>query len=294
MIYFKDALIAPSEIEPVQLVAIANFKKQLGEQGTFYWTYKDRDAFESLLRLHLSRQVQSWLRAAAPDGKSTIQAKTPTAIPTPDVHGHLPVLQEEDEGFLDLFERATEHFSRGTEILAKIGNEIQSLGEKMVKRTAEMEVQNKSGNFDFKAVKRINSNVAEDMRYFTARIDADLPYFAEANKIAFDSIARAVALFLDFNTSDTSGLEGMLSTNEALLSSIDGAGNTTKQFRGTIAGLPRVTTDFNKAKRAAVAAIDKLIDEITVVGNMINEVNIVIRDTIGRASKKPSQSGDAL
>lgn len=293
MFYFKDVLIAPSAIDPAQLAAINKFKEQLGEQGAFYWTYKERDGFESLLRLHLSRQVQSWIRTEVHDAQTTIQGNTPTTMPTSNVDSHLAVSEEEDEGFMDLFERAMEHYTRGMDILKQMGNENNSLREKIERSTAEMDQQNKSGNFDVKAFKRIHSHLAEDMLYYTSRIEADLPYFSESNKIAFDSIARAVTIYLDFNTSNTAGIEGILSTNVKLLSTITSAGNVTKSFRNMIAKLPRLTTDFNKAKRATLVGLDKLIDEIANMANMINEANNVIRETIAMISKKPSQSDDA-
>jgi hypothetical protein len=63
MIYFKDAPVAPSQIDTAQLSRVAAFRKSLGEEGGLYWSFQSTDDFANLLRLHLTRVVQKWQRS---------------------------------------------------------------------------------------------------------------------------------------------------------------------------------------------------------------------------------------
>jgi len=61
MFYFKDA--APerlSNVDAEQLEAVNRFRKEVADSGVLYWTYKTTSEFESIVRQHLSRQVQEW------------------------------------------------------------------------------------------------------------------------------------------------------------------------------------------------------------------------------------------
>ena len=58
MIYFKDAPLLPSQIDPDQLALVQRFRSSLGNEGGLYWNFSETDKFEGLIRLHLTRQVQ--------------------------------------------------------------------------------------------------------------------------------------------------------------------------------------------------------------------------------------------
>ena len=62
MIYFKDAPapVPPSRLDHSQLAKVSEFRSSLGDKGGLYWSFVSVDDFEKLVRLHLSRHVQSW------------------------------------------------------------------------------------------------------------------------------------------------------------------------------------------------------------------------------------------
>ena len=49
MFYFKDAPLAPSNIDPDQLRRVAQFRESLGAEGALYWTFRTSDDFVQLL-----------------------------------------------------------------------------------------------------------------------------------------------------------------------------------------------------------------------------------------------------
>ena len=60
MIYFKDAPVPPSKIDPGQIEKIFNFRKNLGKAGCLYGSFMSVDEFEKLVRGHMSRYIQKW------------------------------------------------------------------------------------------------------------------------------------------------------------------------------------------------------------------------------------------
>lgn len=48
MIYFKEAPISPSQIDPDQFTRLAAFRKSLGNEGALYWTFNSTDDFEEV------------------------------------------------------------------------------------------------------------------------------------------------------------------------------------------------------------------------------------------------------
>lgn len=59
MFYFKSAP-PPADAEPAQLAKVAEFRERIEREGVLSWPFEDEQTFASLLRLHLSRQVQDF------------------------------------------------------------------------------------------------------------------------------------------------------------------------------------------------------------------------------------------
>lgn len=56
-------------------------------------------------------------------------------------------------------------------------------------------------------------------------------------------------------------------------------------FRGTIAGLPRMTTAFNRARRRAVAVLDDLLTQLRMAANQSQDVEQLLERMTDTASK---------
>jgi hypothetical protein len=73
------------------------------------------------------------------------------------------------------------------------------------------------------------------------------------------------------------GLDAVIKIRDTLANSRTHIG----QFRGTIADLPRMTTDLNKAKRGATAVLDELLTEFENGEVLLSESEKVISALIG-------------
>ena len=75
MFYFKDAPIAPSDIDPQQIAKVKRFRKELEFDGVLYKVFKKTEELEQFLRIHLTRQVQQFAGPlSASDSAETSEA----------------------------------------------------------------------------------------------------------------------------------------------------------------------------------------------------------------------------
>jgi hypothetical protein len=278
MVYFKDEPILPSQLDLEQLAQVNAFRNSLGDEGALHWKFDGIEQFEKLIRLHLTRQVQAWKnRAVTTDTADSQSDEEEVCVETED---------SDDEGILDLMEVFEDRFAELTEISQRIGAATQELGQKMTDRTAEMEglAITVQGNANRKDAKRLIARVASDMTQYTVRIEAELPLFRDAMNTGMNSFIKAATMSLDLTDDNNmqqakEGMEEMLTLRSILVTSKEAM----NQFRATMAALPRMTTDLNKAKRGVTTALDRLLTEFTNGEVLLTESEKVIRDLLSES-----------
>ena len=122
MFYFKDAPLAPSEIDLDQLRRVVRFREKLGSEGTLYWRFKTPEDFEQLLRIHLSRQLQEFKDVSDPRRATESLATNQSAVSKND-----------ELGLLDYCDLVDEHFNMLNEIAGRMVSEMELIGQKMQK-----------------------------------------------------------------------------------------------------------------------------------------------------------------
>ena len=185
MFYFKDAPLAPSDIDPDQLRRVALFRESLGAEGTLYWTFRTLDDFVRLLRIHLSRQLQELAAPVHPQRTAAPQAVSPSTA------------TESDElGLLDFLDLVDDHFGALDEITRRIIAETESIGEKMQRRTAEMQeaTDRANGQLSRRHARNLFEKAAADMTQFVARMQAEIPLFRHTLQKGADAAAQAVLI----------------------------------------------------------------------------------------------------
>jgi hypothetical protein len=279
MFYFKDTPVPPSELDPSQLVLIKDFRERLGEKGTLYWTYTNREEFATLLRMHLSRQVQKWQKTSGSENVSDISKEgsvSPVTAPKVNVQ-----TEEEEEGFLDLIERGHDNFVTLNEVLYRMATIIESLGKKTDSRRLEIkELQTSQVGFNTKQAKRVINLIADDMQQFVIQIKADIPLFAKSYSTGIDALARAATLLSDFQSEDKRSVEDALTTIKNLKLSLGSSQKEISSFRTIIATLPRLTTSFNRARRNTLYALEELDREMTSAMNLTSEAEKLLEKVL--------------
>jgi len=280
MLYFKDAPIAPSRMDPSQLAKVADFKSTIGDEGGLYWTFSSIEQFEKLIRLHLSRQVQSWLEENAGDiEESTKDAPKDTA---PRIQrGDLIPVDDEDEGVLDLMEIFEDRVEELTDISNRIANATEELGTKITARAAEInDVKAKAqGDVSRNVAKRLIAKAAIDMDQYVARMEAEVPSFGTAVTEGMNAFVKAMNLSIDDDMENLSPEEiaNAMAAVAGMKIAICSSEDSMVAFRNVVVQLPRLTSTLNKAKRNVAQVLDRLIVEFQTAHSLANEAESMIQ-----------------
>lgn len=261
MIYFKDKAIKPSEINGNQNDRVQNFKRSLGHEGVLHRTFEGTENFESLVRAHLSAVAQKWSRGQASSAQSSVPPHADQSIA--DAGGAAEAEGDDDFGFLDhldRFEMSVEQMNAG---LRAIADATVSMGEQMDRRTAEIqEIGKISDPQRMKDARRTVKASAEDMNRYADILDGQLPLLTRSRREAFEAISKALSLYDDFDSEDTLQIDQLGASLRLMVEAAGGSLDSMCSFKATVGGLPRLTSDLNRAKRRVVKSLDEVIAEI--------------------------------
>ncbi|SDU67564.1 DUF4062 domain-containing protein [Desulfobacula phenolica] len=264
MIYFKDAPVpvAPSKLDHAQLTKVAEFRSDLEDKGGLYWSFVSLEDFEKLVRLHLTRHIQTWRskHSVVTQDKSDIKP----SIENEDASDSGSFDLEDEPGILDLMEQFEDEFTTITEITERIATATNEIGEKMSARTVEIK-QFASGpdSTNRKEAKRLISRAAADMDQYVQRMDAEIPIFGQHLNIGMNAIVKTAAMTIEFKVES----DDLMQAKENLVAvrgfsdSLTNVEHQITEFQDKIASLPRMTTSLNRSKRSMVNVLQRLINE---------------------------------
>ncbi|ODS33582.1 MAG: hypothetical protein SCARUB_01316 [Candidatus Scalindua rubra] len=276
MFYFKNALVSPTDLDPDQLRDISDFRSRLGDLGGLYFQFNSIDEFRNITRLHLSRSVQKRTKRLEANGEKEPVTTQPEIV---DADKAEPV--EEEEGFLDLIESANDSMSNVTEVLTRMTEATQELGEKFQERAEEANKLSASdASQNLKAAKRVAANAARDLEDFVKRMDVEIPLYSDSFTTAMDSFGRAATLTSDFGIDNSDDLQDALNNVAGFRSAITKSHGQIQGFRRLIEDFPRMATVFNRARRNAITTLDKLLDEVNVSNRQANDVETLLSELI--------------
>ena len=123
MVYFKSTPVSLNELEEVeQYGKVISFRKELGERGVYYWTYKETQEFTSLVRLHLARVMEEfgtkWGQKSDVEVEANELVKTEVVAESTSnqfIAAEIEAATEE-EGFLDLIISSVENMELSSEV----------------------------------------------------------------------------------------------------------------------------------------------------------------------------------
>lgn len=289
MVYFKDAPVSPSAIDPGQLSKVHEFKQRVGAEGGLHWTFKDLPDFEALVRLHLSRYVQSWIAPTdAPEGD--VRVMPSDAVEAESDTSNQVVTAEDDVGFLDIVERTEDAFATLTQVGERIATAANELGELIDLRAKEMDRAKGVGSqADYKLMKRATNRAAEHMDQFIARMKVEIPIFSQSYEEAIKGLGQAASLATDFSTEDTEDIDTALAGLIAVVNEIHNSLSVTRHsitgFRDSVSAAPRLTTAFNRSKRNTVAILDEFLAEVDAATSLTLEAQEALQSLLDRSSK---------
>ena len=284
MFYFKDAPLAPSDIDLDQLSRVVHFRESLGSEGALYWTFRTLDEFERLLRMHLSRQIQH-----------LAEPSPPPAATEPRLPAQSASTESDELGLLDFLDLVDEHFGALRHIAVRITTETETIGENMRTRTAEMEeaTSGAHGQLSRRQARSVIERAAADMNQYVARMSAEIPLFRESLQSGADAAGRAVLLSASIDASDTSSASDARQRLVQFLNSLINAYSGMESFKSTVQGLPRMTSVLNRAKRETAMVLQDLLDSMAegrrIVTEAIRMLDVILGNGPARELMNASQ-----
>ena len=148
MIYFKDAGIPPSKVDPAQLEKVNSFRASLGDKGGLYSTFEDLASFESSARAHLSSLAQAFSKQDPRGAGGRIRVGE--VVNQPD----LSESDDDEYGLLEYVDIYESRMGELTLVLETITKATARVGEQMSARAQDLEAQ-RTGENDPKKIKSL-------------------------------------------------------------------------------------------------------------------------------------------
>jgi hypothetical protein len=264
MFYFKDAPIAPSKIDPAQLQQVQSFRASLPEKGGLYATFEDESGFQTSLRAHLAALAQKFSTA------DTITSATDIA-PVELACAESSNLDTDELGYLDYVELYESRMADLTATLTVISGATVRVGQQMNQRTKEIvDLQGKRP--DTATARRLVKRTADDMDAYSNVLAKQLPLMTSCRVAALQALTRALTLYQEFGNTGKSDLQSLRTSLADLLSPAGDSRKSLARFRDSVSGLPRMTSDLNRAKRAVLEQLDIMLGEIDGIRHNIDNI----------------------
>lgn len=256
MIYFKDQAIPPSKMDFVQLQKIQSLKEQMGEKGGLYWSFDSTEDFENLLRGHLSRVAQSWAKK---------QSMSAQSAPVMDEKSYNTINEENDDyGLFDYIDIYEERMSNMNSALELMSDATEKIGEQFNRRTeqiSKLTSTNKDGSYDQSEARKIVKLTSDDLNRYSDILNSQVIIATSSRTEAFDALSKGISISIEMSQ-DEESLGELKEKLHNMLYSAGTAQDSLMGFRESVANLPRLSIQINKAKRNVIIALDRVLDEI--------------------------------
>jgi hypothetical protein len=266
LIYFSDAIVAPSQVDPSQWASVISFREKVGGLGLF-WTYGSTDEFSDQFRIHLAKLIRD--RADIWRDQVTVShSLAPDAVVRSNDDNDVAAL-----GLLDLIEIGTDGFERVTEISKRMVGSVEQVGKDLATRTTELnEIGTPTSRDEMTRAKSIVNRAGLDMLSFVRKMDEDIPAFSSAYSTAIDCYGKAAGLIPEFKGDHREMLADAHQTVIGLVEAMSRARESMKGLRGSIGDFPPVTTILLRAKQKTLTCLDSLISEFDRAISLSGEV----------------------
>ena len=295
MFYFKAS--GPKSLEDIdidQLKKVQAFKERIRKHGLQH-EFSDGEEFRRKLHMHLGafgRDWQSNHTVDVPQPEHTAAEATGGGTATEENANplaHLSALNgdEEDDnyGLIELVEQTIDAMNATTAITGRITDATRVLGEQIKRRGAEMNALEVGQSMNQR--KRIVNNSANDLEQFVKRLSVEIPELYAQQATAMDALGRVVTAPGTDLTESREAVDDLCSHLRGYRDGLRSAETGVEEFRGAIAGVPRLTGDFIRARRRTIAVIDDLLAQIERAIRQVGNVEQLLAPQNSRPELRP-------
>ena len=276
MFYFKEEGISPSDIDIEQFTKVQKFKTSISkEQGVLYYPFDNTDDFRNKVRLHLNKVVKDWIQ----QNESKLVLNIDKDEISPNLNNplsNIAALENNDyeEDIIDLSEEVVELLNDVTNIILRINNATENLGNSFNKRTKEVEEINSSANKHdaLKLLKKSSNGAASDFESYVSSLITEIPKFSEKHQLVMDTFGNIAMMASNDLYIDSEHTEELKKVIIIYKETFEHAVNGLKEFHVGIDKFPRMTSNFNRAKRRAMAILDDFLEQLRIAENQTKDV----------------------
>lgn len=296
MFYFKNTPIAPDDIDLDQLRSVNRFKDKVNQLGGYYFTFRNTSDFQQHLHLHLSQIIQKHERA----GRRKKKPERVELEETPTMHMEIfgdegegmeihissePFYEQEDLGFLDYWEIFESNFDRLKEVVAKISDSLVVFTARIGERIDEFVQLLDKGPVSIRQVRPISRRSAKDFLSFQVEIGGQPKAFEESFKSGMDAALKAIDLSSEDLELDAEEIGKAIESTNALVESLSLARKAFLELMDAVGSLPRLSKEFNAARRKTSETISELEVEFAEALEMVRQLEGNLQALKARAGK---------
>lgn len=288
MFYFKDAGIPPSKMDTQQLTKIQEFKGKIASKyGGLYHEFENVEEFRTKVRIHLSKLMQDW-----PKDRLYSNAGPTAASAEPDIRSagdplaNLAALTDDDldEGLIELSERSSGAMEALVGTVENISDATYELSNRFEQRTDEVNQLMADGSRpDIKTAKRVSNKMARDVENYVRKLSVEIPEFQKHSSRAMDAFGKIAIISntdLEIDSDDAVAARGQIKEYQNTVSSTS---DNLRVFRDQISSMPRMTSEFNRARKRATAILDDFLVQLRITGSQARDVEQLLERLIDSA-----------
>ena len=258
MFYFQNPGFSGREIDVQELNQVVSFKESISDKG-MYSQYKTIEDFTTKVTSHLSQLMDLIIKNKALLSVETVEITTQTSE-TDALANPLSIFEalsnEEEPGFIELTEDATDSFGSAISQLSALTDALSTLSNETNSQTATLtKLGDKKSINDTKAILKKSSRTMDN---FVETSTVILPLLHSHLAVGLQ-LSRELIIIAPQESAVTE--RDKLSFYESLAAMKNGMDQGRISFvtlSDQITALPRATTEFNRSKRRLKAVIDGL------------------------------------
>jgi hypothetical protein len=255
-VYFRDKLESTSDLLIDDFKDVIEYREALKPRGILFGMFKERDDLQREVRVNIQRPILDFLASrlassvTSPErqGQENDRAVTDTEVTTAEA---------EELGLLDYQERAELSLQTFNDLTSEMATLLNEIANEMNRSIAEI-----SDVAFVRSSATAKKNVINGLSTFLKSKSAELQQKARLASESFDAFTNAVIPLAEIERQgDTrnydQALAKFLAEAEKILASIGQARVAALSFRNTVESIPRITIQFNKAKKWLLEAVDE-------------------------------------
>jgi hypothetical protein len=168
--------------------------------------------------------------------------------------------------------------------MTRITKATEVIGKKLDEHTRRAQAATETGTFTRAAAKRMISKAAKDMNDYATKLSQEVPRLRGLLQAGLASFSTVVSLWPEFAQEYThrDQVPGWVVAIQGLRQVLSTAEHHMQGLLNSVNGLPRLTTDLNKAKRSVRTELQSLIGLFRSQDQLLAQTEAAAKSLLGK------------